>query len=376
MHLTQDLLSDKKVIEQNSNIHTPYLITDLGRLKNNYQTLVNSLKGIEVFYAMKANNTPAICKMLMKEGASFEVASLNETKSLLEMGVLPEKIMCLNPIKSPEFLKWLHEKEIRVMAFDWYDELDKMAEYAPGSKAVIRISVSEEGSYYPLGNKFGTDPAGAIKMFLYAAEKGLLPYGITFHVGTQCLNSKNWELALLECRRIYNELKEKHNIELTLISLGGGIPIEYLTPTPTLGTIGTEIYEVTQKIFGDLKDIKITIEPGRGIVGNTCTLVGSVVGKAMRGDIQWLYLDVGVFNGVMEILGNFKFNYATDSKATPRLTMIAGPTCDSYDVLSEKIMFPDVKVGDKIYIEDVGAYSIVYASKFNGFEIPTVYFIE
>ncbi len=363
----------KQIIRCANKFKTPFLLIDLTQLKTNYHYLKLLLPGIEIFYAMKANDHPIICKTLLDEGASFEIASLNEAKKLLHIGVQSTQIVCFNPVKSPEFLEWMYAKKIKIMAFDSYEELDKISKYSPQSKVVLRITVPEEGSFFPLGNKFGADPNDAADMLLYARSKGLQPYGLTIHVGSQCINGKNWMTALQICKKIYDQLK-KHNIALTLISLGGGIPIAYLQPIPPLSKIASDILSAIKNFRND--NVIFTIEPGRGIVATAGTMISTVVGVSTRKKEQWIYLDVGVFNGLMEILGEFRFNIVSERKNENILTSIAGPSCDSYDILAKHINFPQVKILDKIYILDVGCYSTVYASAFNGFEIPKTYFLN
>ncbi len=368
-------LSDS-VIQSSRKFKTPYLLVDLQLLDNKYSLLRDSLVDIEIFYAMKANDNKIICKRLLDQGAGFEVSSLNETKKLIEIGVMPEKIMCLNPIKSPEFLKYMFEKNIDIMAIDSYDEVDKIASCAPESKVLVRISVPETGSTFPLGNRYGVNPTEAVKMLSYAKNKGLIPYGITFHVGSQNPNYESWDEALKLVRKVYNGFKEEGGVPLELVSLGGGIPVEYTVPIPPIKEICENIVSAKKKNFPDEDGLKFSIEPGRGLVGDAGVMVATIVGRSERDGEQWLFLDCGVYNGLMEITGGFRFNFVSESANAKVKTTIAGPSCDSFDVVAEHIEFPNSKIGDKVYVLDVGCYSTVFASEFNGFEIPTTHFLN
>src|SRR3989344_1523264 len=302
VQLASEFLSSHK------NISTPFLLMDLNILRRTYKNLKNLLSGVEVFYAMKANDHPVICKTLLEEKASFEVSSLNETRKLVDLGVNPENIFCLNPIKSPEFLSWMSEKKIRVLAIDSYDEVDKIAKYAPTSKVVVRITVPESGSTFPLGNRYGVSLEDAVKMLFYAFKRGLQPYGITFHVGSQNPNYESWVTALSLCRKVYGDLIKQHDLKLDLISLGGGVPIKYREPIPSVTEMARIILKGKKELFGDVPNLRFTIEPGRGIVGTAGIMVTTVVGRSERGGEQWLFIDCGVYNGLMEITGGFKLN--------------------------------------------------------------------
>lgn len=366
----------RNIIEIGKKYKTPFLLFDLKQIQENYRKIKKSINGVEIFYAVKANDHPRILEVLKDEGSSFEISSLNELKSLLKLHIPVSKIMCLNPIKSPEFLEQMHKLGLEMMAYDSLDEIDKIAEYAPNSKVILRIVVNNEGSDWPLTKKFGVDAAEAIGMLKYAKKKKIQPIGLTFHVGSQCLNKNNWASALYICEDIWNRAK-KENISLSLISLGGGIPIGHTKPIPEIKAIGDSINEVLETNFKPSKGkFTVTIEPGRGMVGNAAIMVSTVVGKAKRGNEDWIYLDVGVFNGLMETVENFMYELKTDGKRKNKKVTIGGPSCDSVDITFKNIILPDVKIGDRVYIINAGAYTTAYAACFNGFNIPGVYFLE
>lgn len=370
MRLTKDIINKSKVYE------TPFLIVDLERVKQNYRIIKKSIKRVEVFYAMKANDHPKIAEVLAKEGSSFEISSLNEMKSLLEIGVSPSKIMCLNPIKNTEFLAEMDKCGIEVMAFDSKDEVDKIAKFAPKSKLVLRMTVDNEGSDWPLTKKFGVDAISAIPLLKYAKSKKLQPIGLTFHVGSQCLNKNNWVSALYTCNDIWHKAKEI-GINFNFLSLGGGIPIQHLKKIPSIKEIGIVINEALKSNFQSKTGlVRIAIEPGRGMVGDSAIMVCQVIGKAKRGSEDWVYIDAGVFNGLMETVENFQYEIKTEKNRKKGIVTIGGPSCDSVDIPFKGILLSDVKVGEYIYIINAGAYTTVYASNFNGFGIPQTHFIE
>lgn len=366
----------KKIIKESKKYKTPFLLIDMSKLRENYRGIKKSLRGVEIFYAMKANDHPTILEVLFQEGASFEISSLNELKKLMELNVPSSKIICLNPIKSPEFLAEMSKTGIEYMAFDSFDEIDKIVKIAPASKVILRINVSNEGSDWPLTKKFGVDAAEALPLLKYARMKSLQPAGLTFHVGSQCLNKNNWSSALYICDDIWNQAK-KEDIGLHFLSLGGGIPIQHLKEIPSVKDIGKAVNEVLRREFkASNGKIRATVEPGRGIVGDAGIMVAKVVGKAKRGNEDWVYIDAGVFNGLMETILNFQYEIKTEKNRKEKVVTIAGPSCDSVDIPFKNVQLHEVKRGERIYIMNAGAYTTVYAASFNGFEIPKTYFLD
>lgn len=366
----------KRIIHTSNKFKTPFLLVDLQQVKKNYQVIKKNMPDIEVFYSMKANAHPRIIDTLVEEKASFDITSEQELNLLAKYNLPKEKIICLNPIKSPEFLKKLHKEKISVLAFDSLEEVDKIAQYAPHSKLVLRIVVDNEGSDWPLTKKYGVDPADAIPLLKYAQEKGLQPIGLTFHVGSQCRNKNNWENALFVCETLWSLAKKEH-INFYFLSLGGGLPIQHTKPIPTLEDINKGIQKMLKNNYKTIdKPLRVTIEPGRAIVGDSAIMVTSVIGSAKRGDENWIYIDAGVFNGFMETIDGFTYEIKTLKDKKKGKYTIGGPSCDSVDIPFKNISLGEVKVDDKVFILNTGAYTTVYASNFNGFEIPKVYFLK
>jgi ornithine decarboxylase len=366
-----------------SKLETPFLIIDKRIIKRKYKEIKESVAGAKVFYAMKANSHPEVLKYLHGLGAGFEVASTNEMKELLKIGVSPKDIITSNTLKIPSFIKAAHEAGVAYYAYDCEMEIDKLSELAPGAKVSLRIVVDNTGSEWPLTNKFGADPSRALDLLKYAKNSRVTPVGITFHVGSQCLNAMNWGNALMTTAEIFS-LAGKVGIELKVINLGGGIPVKHVKKTPKLAEIKYQIEKVFKDAFSDRPDLELMIEPGRALIGDSANLVTSVIAKAERGNENWLYLDVGVFNGLMETIEGFGYELVSEKEISgfaDKMEMIpytiAGPSCDSVDTMFKEYKLPkELTLGDRIYIKNTGAYTLSYASNFNGLEMPTVHFIE
>ena len=355
---------------------TPFIIMDMDQVQSNYRKIKASINGVEVFYAVKANDDIRILEALTKEGSSFEISSLDELKKLIKLHVPASQIVCFNPIKNSEFLQELSKYGVEIMAFDSTDEIDKIAKYAPRSKVVLRIIVDNEGSDWPLTKKFGVDAADALPLLKYAIKKKVTPIGLTFHVGSQCLNRNNWVSALYVCHGVWNKAKDE-GMQFNFLSLGGGLPIKHIKSIPTIKSIGSVINKVLATNFKSAHGpTRIAIEPGRGMVGDAAIMVTKVIGRAKRGIEDWIYIDAGVFNGLMETIANFQYEIKTENGRKKKLVTIGGPSCDSVDIPFKNIPVPGVKTGEYLYIINAGAYTTVYASNFNGFAIPKIYFLK
>jgi ornithine decarboxylase len=345
----------------------PYLLIDKEVVRQKVSIIGRNIRNSKVFYAVKANPDIEVLRLLNSLGTGFEIASEGELQILAALGVGPERIITSNPIKTLKFLEKALPYGIRYFAYDSVAEVDKLVRYAPGCNVYVRLSVPNEGSEWPLSKKFGVELDEAAELLLYAREKGLNPVGITFHVGSQCNNVYNWNAAIEKAKELW-EIAEQKGIKFSLLNIGGGYPIHYTKNVADVETIEKKIDRAIAKKLA--KDVTIFIEPGRAVVGDAGVFVSTVIGKARRGDENWLYIDVGVFNGLMESVGGIKYVYVVGSRNEPEKWTIAGPSCDSFDVIDREVILPEPEVGNRILILSSGAYTISYASEFNGFSIP------
>lgn len=345
----------------------PYLLIDKDVVTEKIRLIGKGIKGAKVFYAVKANPDYEILKMMADLDIGFEIASEGELSILKDLKVPPEKIITSNPIKTFRFLSDAKDYGIRYYAFDSKAEVDKLARWAAGCSVYVRLTVNNEGSEWPLSKKFGVEIEEAADLLCYAKDRGLDPVGITFHVGSQCNNAYNWHGAIEKARELWDLVADR-GIKLRLLNLGGGYPIRYTKDVIDITGIEERISRSLRQKFPE--DIEILLEPGRAVVGDAGVFVATVIGKATRGDENWLYIDVGVFNGLMESIGGIKYRYVVGSRNPSKRWTIAGPSCDSFDVIDRDVELPEPEVGNRILILSSGAYTISYASEFNGFSIP------
>ncbi|MBM2621949.1 type III PLP-dependent enzyme [Actinoplanes sp. LDG1-06] len=295
---------------------TPYLVTDLGTVADRHAAFRAAMPDVRVHYAMKCNPAPEILRTLHAEGAGFEIASLGELRMLEAVGVDPADVLYSNPVKPPAHIAAAHAAGLWRFSFDSPNELVKIAEHAPGAAVYVRLRVDDQASVFPLSRKFGTDVEDAYDLLLLAERLGLRPYGITFHVGSQCVRPDAWAEAVDVAGKLMDRLRHD-NIELEMLDLGGGFPARYTTDVPAI----EEIAKYTNEALDDLpyRPALIVAEPGRHLVAESGVLAATVIGHERRGDENWLYIEVGAYNGLMEVLqtpGGWDFPIQT-RKAAP-----------------------------------------------------------
>jgi ornithine decarboxylase len=352
----------------------PCLVLDLDVVRENYQSFAKALPDTKVFYAVKANPAPEILKLLAELGCCFDVASVSETHDVLAAGAVPDRISYGNTIKKESEIAEAFRLGVTLFAVDCEAEVEKVARSAPGSRVICRIHCDGSGAEWPLSRKFGCEPDYAADILEYAHKCGLVPHGVSFHVGSQQHNVEAWDRALASTAAIFRTCAER-GITLSMVNLGGGFPARYVRKTPKLESYGKAIFKSLRKHFGNNLPNTI-VEPGRGLVGNAGVIEAEVVLIAKRSpedEVRWVYLDIGKFHGLAETIGEsirYPIRTPHDRDETAPC-IIAGPTCDSVDVLYEKTPYPlpvSLAIGDKILIEAAGAYTATYSSVgFNGY---------
>lgn len=360
-------------------LDTPFLALDLSYVENNYKNLKKSINNVDVYYAVKANSHTEILTLLKNLGSSFDAASKGEIDKLLSLGVDPNNISFGNTIKKESDIKYAWENGITMFAVDSEMEVEKIARNAPQAKVYGRISTSSNDADWPLSDKFGTDVDHVISILEYAHRKGLSAYGVSFHVGSQSYNKHKWKEAILNASEVFEKLALK-GIHLKLLNLGGGMPVQHVKPIPEVKEIGDVINESINEYLYWVEGLKVITEPGRSMVGNAGIMASRVLLRSRKGTKNWVYLDVGVFHGLMETIENFRYEVVVDKKEnheTMQMTL-AGPSCDSVDTIYDEVELPiDVGYNDVVYFMNTGAYTIEYASPhFNGITPPEVFTIE
>jgi len=358
----------------------PCLVIDLEVVRDNYLKFERAMPDSRIFYAVKANPAPEILALLAGLGSNFDCASVQEIDMALAAGATPDRVSFGNTIKKERDVAAAYQRGVRLFAVDCEAEVDKVARQAPGAKVFCRILCDGEGAEWALSKKFGCAPEMAVEVLEHAHRAGLVAYGVSFHVGSQQKNTGAWDQALGSAADIFRTLFER-GIELKMVNLGGGFATRYLEDIPGEEAYGEAINGAIRHHFGNRLPETI-IEPGRGMVGNAGVIKSEVIliSQKAKDDIRWVYLDIGKFNGLAETMDEaIRYPIASerDGAATP--CVLAGPTCDSVDVLYEKKPYPlpiNLEIGDELLIGGTGAYTTTYASvAFNGFPPLAAYVI-
>jgi ornithine decarboxylase len=344
---------------------TPLFIISRTLLLDQVRRFRKFLPRVRPYYAVKANPTPAVIKTLADAGCGFDVASLPEVEWALAAGAPPDRLIFANTMKRPKSIAAARRRGVRLMTFDAANELEKIARHSPRASVVVRIKVPNVGSAVELSLKFGCDPSDALPLLLHARDLGLKPRGVSFHVGSQCTHGDNYLEAFELTKIILNDALLK-GMALSLVDIGGGFPIrQFDADEDWFAAMAPALRLELDRLFPP--HIDLIAEPGRSMVGPAGFLVMSVIGKSTRAGKPWCFLDDGLYGCLSGMMfDHAKYPFAVTRKGPVQLTTLAGPTCDSIDIISSSEELPELEPGDLVYAHNIGAYSIAHATHFNG----------
>ena len=352
---------------------TPSLFLSQSRLREGYRSLAYALPGVELFYAVKSNAQPEIVDILRQEGSSFDICTNGEIDVVRQCGVPPDKCMHTHPIKRDADIAYALDFGVTLFVVDNEFELDKFLAFKDKARILVRMSVQNPACMVNLSHKFGCAPTQTFSLIAKAHAMGLNVAGISFHAGSQNENPLKYIEALDFCRDICRKAA-LNGIVLSIIDIGGGFPINYLNPVLPIQRFCQPINEYLERYF---TNYRIIAEPGRVLSGPCMALAARVMGKSLRGGVWWYYLDEGLY-------GSFSgkvFDHADYPLFVPRSgetfnSVLAGPTCDSFDVLYENIALPQLEIGDVLLFDSMGAYTSASATTFNGFPKAKIVLID
>jgi ornithine decarboxylase len=357
-----------------SNFSRPTLILDIDQVEKNYASLKKGMPDAHIHYAVKSNPHPKILKRLTSIGCKFDAASTGEIEMCLAAGAAPEDISFGNTVKRWQDIEYAYQHNIDLFAADAEEELEKIARHAPNSRVFIRVLVGQTEAEWPLSRKFGCDPAKALALMGYAKELNLSPVGISWHIGSQTKHPEMWYETLELMGNLWDEAS-MYGYELSLVNIGGGFPAYYGTEITDPEEYGRKLMDRIRKEFPGAT--YIMAEPGRGLVGSAGCIASEVLlvsKKSSMDVVRWVYLNVGRFSGLAETEGEaikYQFRILDKENAETGPCIVAGPTCDSADVMYEKnkVHLPiNLESGDTVIIQNCGAYTSTYSSiAFNGF---------
>lgn len=351
----------------------PTLVIDVDAVERQFLALSDGLGRAHIHYAVKANPHPAIVERLVRLGSGFDAASRGEIELVLSQGADPARVSFGNTIKKAADIRFAHQAGVTIFAADAEEELVKIAENAPGARVYIRVIVDNSEADWPLSRKFGCAQAKVIDLLGCARDLGLVPHGLSFHVGSQTREARMWTGTLDQVAAIWHEARDC-GFDLQLLNIGGGFPAFYGDAIQHPTHYARAVMRLIADRFGDVAEIMA--EPGRGLVAESGAIAAEVMLVSRKSDDdlhRWVYLDIGKFSGLAETIDEaIRYQLVTprDGDETGPC-VLAGPSCDSADVLYEKrpIQLPlSLRSGDRITIRNCGAYTSSYSSVgFNGF---------
>ena len=365
-------------------LETPYLVMDLDVVADRYRRLRSALPAAQVLYAVKANPSPLVLRRLNAAGSSFDVASPGEIELCLQAGIAPSQLSYGNTIKKERDIAFAYRAGVRTFTVDSELELDKLIGHAPASTVYVRIVTDGVGADWPLSRKFGCESGQALRLLLRAARAGLR-VGISFHVGSQQRDPGAWDAPLAEVASIYRQLR-REGFQPAGVNVGGGLPSTHREAVPDIRAYGHAINQALRDRLGPFRG-DVFVEPGRYLVGDAGVIESEVVLISERPGAwghptkRWVYLDIGMFNGLAETMDEaIRYRIEVPSRrGRPTPVVLAGPTCDSADVLYEKTAYElpdDLRIGDRVRILSAGAYTSSYSSVgFNGFQPLRTYYV-
>lgn len=356
---------------------TPTIAISRSAVLRNFQALQAALPGVEFFYAAKANPADPILRTLCEAGCSVDVCSHGEMLAALNAGFTPDQMIHTHPCKTVQNLTRCYAEGLRWFTFDNANEIPKLAEHTPGVNMLLRTAVSTSSSVINLSAKFGACEADAVPLIQRALRAGLNVRGISFHVGSQCRSPEDFHIALSQSRRIFDRAA-RAGIDLEVLDIGGGFPAPYRDSVLTLEVYCRYLSQALEETFGDLP-VRLIAEPGRGMCADTATLVTSVIGKSFRNGLPWYIIDDGLygsFSGQVYDHTEFPLVVENAEERGPVPCVVAGPTCDSSDVVCRDQNLPELEVGELILVPTMGAYSSASASNFNGLDLARIVGID
>jgi ornithine decarboxylase len=354
---------------------TPVFIVDHDVIRKNYLDFKRRLPRVQAYYAVKANSAPEIIRTLYKIGASFDVASMPEFRLVHEnIKHLPakerqdfiwDKIIYAHPIKANETLRELDPYK-PLVTYDNYEEIGKVRKYAPHAGLILRIKVPNTGAMVELSSKFGADPGDAVNLIKAAHDAGLTVEGISFHVGSQTTNFQNYVQALQVAAGIFREAWSRGFDKMIQLDIGGGFPAPYDKNVHPFRELAATLNAEFKRLFP--KKVAILAEPGRFMIATAGTVVAEVIGKADRDGKRCYYINDGVYHTYSGIIfDHCKYPVKAFREGPTRICSVFGPTCDALDTIGLSEQLPDLKLGDLVYSENIGAYSAASSTYFNGF---------
>ncbi len=350
---------------------SPLLILDCERVRVQYRKLRRALPHVDLHYALKPMPHAAVVQTVLEEGGFLDLATSGEVQLAARLGVDAARCIHTHPIKRPEDIANALAFGVRTFVADNPDEVRKFARFTSAAELLLRVSFRAPGAVCDLSRKFGCDPEDLLPVARLAAQLGVRVRGLSFHVGSQTPDATKHVEAVSACARLMRAARRERLGVFDTLDIGGGFPIDYATPVQDIARFCAPLRAVLARLP---QRVRVLAEPGRYIVGPAAIGVASVMGRAQREGHWWYYLDDGLYGSYSgQLFDHARYPVEPLRAAAERLpAVLAGPTCDSIDVIAENLMLPKLRTGDLLVGRAMGAYTWASATEFNFFPRATV----
>ena len=346
---------------------SPLLVVDCEQVRRQYRALKAALPGVDLHYALKPLPHAAVVSCLRDEGAYFDLATTGEVELVKQQGIAPSRCIHTHPIKRDSDIRDALRYGITTFVADNPDELRKFVRYRKRAEVLLRVSFRSPNAVVDLSKKFGCDPGSVLGMIELARRLGVRVRGLSFHVGSQATDPAKYVEAVQACTNLMAEAVLAGLPSLDVLDIGGGYPVSYNEAVTPIDEFCRPIRAALSKLP---PHVRVIAEPGRFIAAPAAIAVSSVMGKAKRDGRWWYYLDDGLYGSYSgQLFDHAKYPVAALRDGGELFeSVLAGPTCDSIDVIDDNIALPELEVGDLVVGRMMGAYTWASATDFNFFK--------
>jgi ornithine decarboxylase len=368
--LREDLRADAGRLAALAERHgTPLLVLQPHLVARRYRELTDKLPGVRMHYAIKASPHPLVLSTIAICGGGFDVATSAEVDLLQQLGLPMDRCIHTNPIKKPAEIDHAYAAGIRTFVVENACEAQKFTGRPADIELLVRLAFRNPAAKSDLSSKFGVELADAELLVKHVIAAGVQFAGFSFHVGSQSASAQPYGTALRGTLDLIKHIEESLGVRSRVIDIGGGFPVDYRESMPTIDAVA----DVIDDALGSQRhDFTLLAEPGRFLAADCMTLLTSVVGTAERGGQIWHYLDDGVYGSYSNVMTEdvhppiLALRELTEGDTGYEPVTLAGPTCDSADVIARDYPMPPLEVGDVVVSPMMGAYTAVTSSRFNG----------
>lgn len=341
---------------------SPLLLLSKNQVKENYGVLKKHLPLVDLYYAVKSNPNVDVLKAVKEVDGFFDLASIGEIKVLKKLNIPASKCIYTHPIKKKDDIECALDYGVKLFVIDNEYEIAKVKKFRKDLDILVRIAISNPDCPVDLSLKFGVEPKDALSLIRSADDEGISVKGISFHVGSQNINAYKYVEALEYCKDIFKRAAVE-GIHFDTLDIGGGFPVSY---TKSVMPVDYSCAIINSYLEKNFRGCRFIAEPGRFISATSMTLVASVVGKADRKGVYWYYIDDGLYSTFSgKVFETADYKILCEKSGEPKPCVIAGPTCDSFDIVYRNTLLPELDVGDILMFPNMGAYASANATSFN-----------